>query len=243
MLQKLLDAEGRWVDGPDLANEVVGGSEGLKRLRELRDPEFGGYDIRMRRHPEAERSIFQYRLVGGRELSSVELRNGDTIHLNTTMTETEIVDVQVDHIDRAGQSTLSEQMHEERERPVPEPAEVYEYKQPREPVGESRAHLGKTEDGRYVYVRDEPLPGQIEAFDNVDAGGDKFHKMPTILELGRTVPCPRCRGYRRAVRERDPITNKQLKGGKIIGYEDYSRDPHKPSDTCPRCNGFGVVPS
>lgn len=49
-----------WVDGPDLANERVGGSEGLKRLRELRSE---GHRIQQRRHPNPDRDIWQYRLV------------------------------------------------------------------------------------------------------------------------------------------------------------------------------------
>lgn len=204
VLLKLQLAEGGWVDGADLANERTGGSEGLKRLRELRSPDYGGHDIRKRAKPGS--SQYQYRLVPP-----------DAV------------------IDR---TTYAEQHHE----PVPEPAETYEYKQPPKPRG--GGHLGKTEDGKYVFVRDEPPPptGQLEAFDDVTAVGEKFLSMPGALELGRTVPCPRCGGYRRAVRERDPVTNKQMKTGKIIGYEERSRDPHKPSEDCPRCNGFGVVP-
>lgn len=50
----------RWVDGPDLANEKVGGSEGHRRIRELRT---AGYHIAMRRHPDAKRGIWQYALT------------------------------------------------------------------------------------------------------------------------------------------------------------------------------------
>lgn len=59
VLQRLKDAAGAWVDGPDLANEKVGGSEGLKRLRELR---MEGHEIEMRKHPDMHRNIWQYRL-------------------------------------------------------------------------------------------------------------------------------------------------------------------------------------
>lgn len=59
VLRKLRQAQG-WVDGTDLANAEVGGSEGLKRLRELR---LEGYNIEMRRHPDPAREIWQYRLV------------------------------------------------------------------------------------------------------------------------------------------------------------------------------------
>jgi hypothetical protein len=53
-------AGGDWVDGPELANEQVGGSEGLRRLRELRTE---GAVIEERKHPDSGRDIFQYRLV------------------------------------------------------------------------------------------------------------------------------------------------------------------------------------
>ncbi len=56
-----LQAAGDWVNGPELANEVVGGSEGLRRLRELRA---AGYQIEERRHPDPRRSVWQYRLIG-----------------------------------------------------------------------------------------------------------------------------------------------------------------------------------
>lgn len=45
VLRYLLRAAGGWVDGTDLATEEVGGSEGLRRLRELRTPEHGEWLI------------------------------------------------------------------------------------------------------------------------------------------------------------------------------------------------------
>lgn len=60
VLAYLKDHKNGWVDGPNLANEEVGGSEGLKRLRELRAD---GYRIEQRRHPSPGRDIWQYRLV------------------------------------------------------------------------------------------------------------------------------------------------------------------------------------
>ena len=60
VLQRLTEADGAWVDGTELANEQVGGSEGLKRLRELRA---SGVKIEERPHPDPERAIWQYRLV------------------------------------------------------------------------------------------------------------------------------------------------------------------------------------
>ena len=50
----------QWVDGTELANERVGGSEGLRRLREL---SAGGHPIARRKHPDKDRDIWQYRLL------------------------------------------------------------------------------------------------------------------------------------------------------------------------------------
>ena len=60
VLAKLRAAEGRWVDGPELTTPEVGGSEGLRRLRELRDDY--GHPIDHRRHPDKNRTGWQYRL-------------------------------------------------------------------------------------------------------------------------------------------------------------------------------------
>lgn len=59
VLARLSEARGEWVDGPELANEKVGGSEGLRRLRELKAE---GFPIEERKHPDPERDIYQYRL-------------------------------------------------------------------------------------------------------------------------------------------------------------------------------------
>lgn len=62
----LRDHLGMWVDGTALANEDVGGSEGLKRLRELRSDllQAGSeYMIQQRKHPGVGRAIYQYRMV------------------------------------------------------------------------------------------------------------------------------------------------------------------------------------
>lgn len=49
-----------WVDGVDLAHAAIGGSEGLRRVRDLRAE---GHRIERRRHPDPARDIYQYRLV------------------------------------------------------------------------------------------------------------------------------------------------------------------------------------
>ena len=48
-----------WVTGPEIANAEVGGSEGLRRLRELRAD---GWVIEEQKHPQ--RQVWMYRLVG-----------------------------------------------------------------------------------------------------------------------------------------------------------------------------------
>jgi hypothetical protein len=60
VLAYLTQHANRWVNGPELANESVGGSEGLKRVRELRAE---GKRIVQRPHPDPERDIWQYKLV------------------------------------------------------------------------------------------------------------------------------------------------------------------------------------
>ena len=232
VLKALQDANGAWVDGPDLANAEVGGSEGLKRLRELREQD--GWDIRKRKHPDPNRDIYQYRLA--------------PVPTATGVGEAWAFDHAV-YMDPSGRV-----FDPVADGPV-EPAEKPDY----QPQRRHQAHLGKTASGQYVVVgapppevadlEDEEMPppeppvaeGQMDMGVPEEAG-IMFTSMPTVLELGKTVPCPRCRGYRRPIKERDPVTKKVIKGGKIIAYEDYCRDPYKPTQTCPRCNGFGVVP-
>ena len=48
-----------WVDGHVLCDPLIGGSEGLRRLRELRAD---GFPILMRRHPDPNRADHQYLL-------------------------------------------------------------------------------------------------------------------------------------------------------------------------------------
>lgn len=60
VLKYLVDRANQWVNGPEVANERVGGSEGHRRARELRSE---GYPIEIRRHPDPRRDIWQYRYV------------------------------------------------------------------------------------------------------------------------------------------------------------------------------------
>ena len=59
VLRALQHANGEWVGGPALANVACGGSEGLRRLRELREM---GYVIEKKKvHPK--HNYFSYRLM------------------------------------------------------------------------------------------------------------------------------------------------------------------------------------
>ncbi|HEX5016543.1 MAG TPA: hypothetical protein VFX15_03035 [Actinomycetes bacterium] len=205
-----------WVDGPDIANEQIGGSEGLKRLRELRvDLESQGrYEIQMRKHPNPQLDIYQYRLT---EVWPVE-------------------PIDAEHLPAA------------RERPPEVPHA------PPNP-GKQRFGGGLAYDeatGQYVAVVSEETQavlatkqaiadGQISMGVKVEDAA-RFTKMPEKLGLGSTVPCPRCHNVRRAIKEADPVTGKPRKDSRVLGYESFTRDPKKPSQECPRCNGFGVVP-
>lgn len=60
VLERLRMERGEWVNGSELATVEVGGSEGLKRLRELRAE---GWPIEERRHPDPRRAVWQYRLL------------------------------------------------------------------------------------------------------------------------------------------------------------------------------------
>lgn len=69
VLEALKRADGGWVDGVELETDEIGGAQGTRRLRELRQD---GWDIEARPHPES-RTAWQYRL---RQEASV-LRNFD----------------------------------------------------------------------------------------------------------------------------------------------------------------------
>ena len=60
VLERLRDLTNEWVDGSTLSTEQVGGTEGLRRVRELIED---GWPIEKRRHPSRVRGIWQYRLT------------------------------------------------------------------------------------------------------------------------------------------------------------------------------------
>lgn len=61
VLKYLQAHKDEWVDGPVLADEKIGGSEGLRRRRELQDE---GHSFEVRKHPDPNRDIWQYKYLG-----------------------------------------------------------------------------------------------------------------------------------------------------------------------------------
>lgn len=205
-----------WVDGPDLANESVGGSEGLKRLRELRaDLRAGGiYEIEMRAHPDPSRDIFQYRMTTRSvypepaPAAPMQVPNDSSPQVERPPERRNAPDRRSTHL---AYDPVTDTYLAVSDAPVPE-------------------------------ADPPPLPGQIDMGVPEDHGL-KYDRPPSKLELGRSIPCPRCHGIHRAIKEKDPVTNKAMKGGKVLGYEDWTRDPRKPSVPCIRCDGIGLVPA
>ena len=71
VLRALQEARGWWVPGFELATAHCGGSEGLRRLRELRQM---GYDIEKKKvHPTHK--YYSYRLVRLADIHGIESRH------------------------------------------------------------------------------------------------------------------------------------------------------------------------
>jgi len=68
VLDVLLKNEGRWISGNTLCLPEIGGSEGLRRLRELRKMvKKWGWVIEKRR-PLEERTTWEYRLIKQKDM-------------------------------------------------------------------------------------------------------------------------------------------------------------------------------
>lgn len=78
VLAHLIANRNVWIDGPDLSNEEVGGSEGLRRLRELIEE---GRPIESRRHPNPNRDIWQYRYTWESVVSPLRRDEGGYVHV------------------------------------------------------------------------------------------------------------------------------------------------------------------
>lgn len=70
VLERLRAAKGDWVSTVELSSKEVGGSEGIRRLRELRAE---GHNIERRPNPDKTISQWQYRLEEGVRRSKITL--------------------------------------------------------------------------------------------------------------------------------------------------------------------------
>lgn len=240
----LLDRANLWVDGPDLATEAVGGSEGLRRLRELRMS--GEYDIRERRHPDPNRDIWQYMLVQRAAPALLDLDPDDAKpvypdHTTEAARRAEELDLPVDEPEPA---------------PSPWPAD---HDQTR-----ISSAVRRKEDGTFEYVPPQRAlvePEQLTMPDEPEQPvGAKFERMPRKLIWGDMAICPRCR--QKTTRGRKPkpkddglvpehIRQRRAKAAAkegpvlidpdgVLLYRDPTSKTVKP---CQRCNGYGIVPN
>lgn len=238
---RLKEANGGWVDGPDLANEQVGGSEGLRRLRELVEDEH--VNVRKRRHPDPDRDIWQYRLVPPP------------------------LDIPIEDGPATPAGFLAESI--EKALAMPEPSEPPVYPRPDPPKPQTRMSnaVKRKEDGTFEYVppqRSIPIPEQplIPAAEPELAPGSSFTSMPTKVTFGEVAVCPRCRqktsrgrpkkkelteeqAKRKEIMDRRKSTNAEDTTGLVddSGFALY-RDPYdRKARPCSRCNGYGIVPN
>lgn len=245
VLRYLSDHDG-WVDGPELANERVGGSEGLKRVRELRAE---GHRIVTRPHPDRQRDIFQYRLIKPEGLAPVIQERLDSMlaapahgtgreaPLPPSAPEPPAPSVTPGLAGRefplrrneAGEIELTHEVcvecggwyDDDLEHRTTDPKHL------RWLELQERQRFSQTTIG----VPEQPRPF-------------KFTEMPKKIDMGQMMICPRCNGTRRKRRE----WYSRKSGETIINEaEDFTRDPFKPTikgepNMCPRCGGFGVVP-
>jgi len=256
VLDYLWDHRNRWVDGPALATEAVGGSEGLRRLRELRLS--GDHDIRERRHPDAQRDIWQYMLVVA-----------DSTHLVLPVLPPEPaeLDLGIDFDDSKppypDAATEAARREEEANRlldlPVDEPESPWPADHGQTSIS---AAVKRKEDGTFEYVPPQRALIQTEQLetppDPPQPPGSAYESMPKKVSWGDTAVCPRCKGkttrgrkskprdegsepehirQRKARRKEGP--NLVDSDGILLFRDPYSREV-KP---CLRCNGYGIVPN
>lgn len=233
VLRYLEDRLDQWVDGTELATEKVGGSEGLKRLRELRQD---GHIIKMRAHPDRTRSIFQYRLLPKQEVHSrvvaleppaspaspppispiqpktVKPVEPMVLHYNQEHDEYEIIKLVC--VDCEG-------LYEDEEAHQADPQHI------------AWTVLNAPDDEQQDLGVKPPTEVHI------------FKRMPAKIEMGSVALCPRCKGLRRGQIRR---FDKKLMDYRVTPAEEFTRDPYKPTigtkaNLCPRCNGLGIVPA
>lgn len=244
VLRYLQDHPG-WIDGPDLANERVGGSEGLKRVRELRQE---GHRIITRPHPDRSRDVFQYKLVPPESLHPTiqhrldELAAQDLPPVPDYTSESESPEPPPPNVTpgMAGRDFIMRRtedgLFELTKEVCVECGGVYEDDLEHRTTDEKHirwmeAEQRRTEGQLTVGVPEQPPPY-------------RFTKMPERVEMGKVLICPRCGGKRRLGRE----YFSRKKGETVkTDAEEFTRDPYKPTvkgepNPCVRCGGFGIIP-
>jgi len=236
---------GEWINGTDIANEKVGGSEGLKRVRELRAE---GHRIITRPHPDRQFDQFQYKLIKPESIAPV-------------------IQERLDQIAAQNGGVVPVQWHHDEPLPIP-PAQspgmagrpfplrmnketglveltrevcvecggMYDDDLEHRTTDANHLLWMKQEEKRTQGQTTIGLPEQPPPY--------KFTRMPDRLDMDTMAVCPRCRGFRR--RGRKYFSRK--KGDFVeTPSEDFTRDPFKPTlkgepNPCSRCGGFGIVP-
>lgn len=252
-----------WIDGPELANERVGGSEGLKRVRELRAE---GHRIITRPHPDRTRDIFQYKLVRPESLAPVVQHRLDEM----------LAEARAEGYNDIAVAGIATQVPSGPAQEHPAPATSPEPPPPMMTPGQAgrdflirRNEQGEFELTKEVCVEcggvyDDDLEHRttdarhlrwMEGEQKRSAGQltigvpeqpppYRFTKMPEKIDMGTMAWCTRCEGKRRKKIERY-----SRKRGEIVvtEAEDFTRDPYHPTtkgepNLCPRCGGLGVIP-
>lgn len=270
VLDYLWDRQNQWVDGPNLATEAVGGSEGLRRLRELRLE--GNHDIRERRHPDAQRDIWQYMLV--EVAGPTDRTHGDSAHSDPALSRQRVpaplaLDLDLDDTKPAYPDHATERARREEEAaaaarlgPDPEPApSAWPADHGQTSI---RSAVRKKEDGTFEYVPPQrPLVEQLTTPpDPPQPMAAKFESLPKQIRWGEMAICPRChmkttRGRKTKAKDPDdpglvPEHIRQRKSKSkdegpalqdidgVLLYRDPTSRKPKP---CERCNGYGIVPN
>ena len=218
VLQLLLQHKGEWVDGTRIASAEVGGSEGLKRLRELRQD---GHDIRMRKHPDARRDIYQYRLVTQMIVSSAP---SNPIYDAMVRPNSPEAWTPAD----AGRNFP---LRKNDDGSIEIVWEVCEECGGRYAVRAD--HLVGEEHKRWQTVH-QTIEGQVAIPETPQPPIYKYREQPVGVKFGDAVVCPRCRGIRRP--------EKMLKAG-LRPADTMCMDPKDHSIYCQRCDGWGIVPN
>ena len=245
VLRFLTQHADRWVDGPELANAQVGGSEGLKRVRELRAE---GHRIITRPHPDRTRDVFQYKLVLPESIAPVvqsrlaemaSAPSGPGPDLPSPATQQKPPQPAPPSVPTKGAFLMRR-------------TATGEYELTKEVCIECGGLYDddlehRTTDAQHLrWVQaEEQRTGQTTIGVPEQPRPYRYTTLPTRIEVGMTIMCPRCKGAKRSERRRyDRKTGQTI----ITPAEEFTRDPFHQSDKngqpnlCPRCGGFGVVP-